>query len=133
MDNILGSWTLKNNKNFNKFLEFTQIPWYQRLIAEHSSINVLIIEKEGGYVKKINSTFFNSEEFIILDDTFRKYDEIKKKYTFENNIINTDIKGTIVNWNEKIYKQGDELIIEYCWLEDNDLKFATQDFCKYNI
>ena len=133
MDNILGSWKLKKNNNFNKFLVFTQTPWYQRFIAENSPIDVSIVKKDNGYVKKIESTFYNSEEFIILDDTVREYDKIKKKYTFENNIIDTDIKGTIVNWNEKIYKEGEKLIIEYSWLENDELKFASQDFCKYNL
>jgi len=134
MNNILGSWKLEKNNNFDKFLIFTQTPWYQRLIAEHSPIEVSVLKQGEGYIKKIDSTFYNSEEFIILDNSFREYNNIKKKYTFDNNdVIDTDIKGTIVNWNEKIYKQGDKLIIEYCWLEDNDLKFASQDFCKYNL
>jgi len=130
MEKILGSWNLKKNNNFNKFLVFTQTPWYQRIIAENSSINVSIIEEDGGYTKKIDSAFYNTEEFIILDDTFREYNNIQKKYTLENNTIDTDIKGTIVNWNEKIYRQSDSLIIEYSWLEDGELIFASQDFGK---
>lgn len=130
MENILGSWRLKTNNNFNEFLVFTQTPWYQRLIAENSSIEVSIIKDNNGYRKKIDSAFYNNEEFIILDDTFREYNNIQKKYTLENNTIDTDIKGTIVNWNEKIYRQGTGLIIEYSWLEDGELKFASQDFSK---
>ena len=131
MDNILGLWKLKKNNNFNKFLVFTHTPWYVRLIAEHASIDVSIVKKSNGYLKKIESAFYNSEEFIILDNTFRKYDYgVLKKYTLENNVIDTDIKGTIVNWNEKIYRQDDSLIIEFSWLEDEELKFATQDFSK---
>ena len=130
MENILGSWKLKKNNNFTNFLVFTQTPWYQRFIAENSPIDVSIVKKDNGYVKKIESTFYNTEEFIIPDNTFRDYNNIKKKYNLENNIIDTDIKGTIVNWNEKIYLQGDSLIIEYSWLEEDELKFATQDFSK---
>lgn len=132
MENILGNWKLKKNNNFNKFLVFTQTPWYQRIIAANSPINVSIIKKEHGYgyVKKVESAFYNSEELIILDNTFREYDKIKKRYTLENNVIDTDIKGAIVNWNEKIYKQGPSLIIEYSWLENDELQFATQDFEK---
>ena len=130
MENILGSWKLKKNNNFSNFLVFTQTSWYQRFIAENSPIDVSIVKKNNGYVKKIESTFYNTEEFIIPDNTFRDYNNIKKKYTFENNIIGTDIKGTIVNWNEKIYLQGESLIIEYSWLENDELKFASRDFYK---
>lgn len=130
MESILGSWKLKENKNFSNFLIFTQTPWYQRMIAEYSPIDVTIKKKDNGYIKKIESTFYNTEEFIILDDKTRDYDNIRKKYKLEENRIDCCVNGSIVNWNERIYKEGQNLVIEYCWLENGELKTASQDFVR---
>ena len=131
MESILGSWKLKENKNFSNFLIYTQTPWYQRMIAEYSPIDVTIKKKDNGYIKKIESTFYNTEEFIILDDKTRDYDDnIRKKYKLEENRIDCCVNGSIVNWNERIYKEGNNLVIEYCWLENGELKTASQDFSR---
>ena len=53
-----------------------------------------------------------------------------EKYKLEENRIDCCVNGSIVNWNERIYKEGQNLVIEYCWLENGELKTASQDFSR---
>ena len=58
MDRLLGNWKLLLNENFSEFLKFTQVPWYQRKLAEYSGIDINIskngeeysLNNEGGYL-----------------------------------------------------------------------------------
>ena len=136
MHNILGKWYIHKNNNFNDFLKFTQTPWYQRKIAEHSNIDLEITKiNDDNFVKTINSLFYNNKEEIEINGEYNDCDKLKKKYEItgsENeSIINVDIKGTIVNWKEKIYYNEPHLIVEYIWNVKNENKYARQYFLRY--
>lgn len=132
MDTLLGKWRLIRNDDFNMFLAFTQTSWFERKIAENSNINVEIQRTEQNiYHKSIESLFYNATESITLDNTFRLYDKIEKRYSYKEGIIKTDIIGTIVNWRENIYLNNkNQLVIEYVWTEDDTEKTASQIFEK---
>lgn len=132
MDTLLGKWRLIRNDDFNMFLVFTQTSWFERKIAENSNINVEIQRTEQNtYHKSIESLFYNATESITLDNTFRLYDKIEKRYSYKEGIIKTDIIGTIVNWGENIYLNNkNQLVIEYVWTEDDTEKTASQIFEK---
>jgi len=132
MDNFLGKWRLKENINFDSFLIFTQLSWFERTIALSSPITLFLTKDIGNYTKKIESLFYNSEEKIILDNTPRIYNKIKKTYSKTTDEVNVNIVGEIVNWNEKISLKNNELIIKYTW-DDEETKektYASQIFTK---
>jgi len=132
MDNFLGKWRLKENINFDSFLIFTQLSWFERTIALSSPITLFLTKDIGNYTKKIESLFYNSEEKIILDNTPRIYNKIKKTYSKTPDEVNVNIVGEIVNWNEKISLKNNELIIKYTW-DDEETKektYASQIFTK---
>lgn len=113
---FIGVWNLVNSYNFDNFLTFVKVPWYQRTISGLLNIKVKIDKKtDTHYVKNVESYFHNSVEDIILDDKYHTNDDgIKKKYTVSNDIINVDIIGNVCNWKEKIYNdENKNLIIEY--------------------
>tara|TARA_B110000971_G_C19687983_1_gene354114 strand:+ start:119 stop:523 length:405 start_codon:yes stop_codon:yes gene_type:complete len=132
MDSFLGKWRLIKNNDFNLFLIFTQTSWIERTVAENSNINVEIKKiTDKSYSKSIESYFYNANENIKLDNTYKLYDKLKKRYSYNENKIQTDIIGTIVNWNENIFvNKKDQLVIEYVWSEDNLTKKASQIFEK---
>ena len=132
MDSFLGKWRLIKNNDFNLFLMFTQTSWIERTVAENSNINVEIKKiTDNSYSKSIESYFYNAQENIKLDNTYKLYDKLKKRYSYNENKIQTDIIGTIVNWNENIFvNKKDQLVIEYVWSEDNLTKKASQIFEK---
>lgn len=136
MDKLLGKWKLKDNICFNNFLIFTQTSWLERQVALNCSINVYIESFlksphiNNHYNKKVTSMFYNTDENIILDGKYRIYDKIKKKYYLEDDVVNVDITGTIVNWKEQIYINNDNLMIKYIWEENQATKTATQEFTK---
>ena len=79
MHNILGKWYIHKNNNFNDFLKFTQTPWYQRKIAEHSNIDLEITQNnESSFVKTINSLFYNNKEEIEINGEYNMCDKLKK-------------------------------------------------------
>ena len=45
----------------------------------------------------------------------------------DGDVINVDVKGSVVNWKEKIYYQDPNMIVEYHWLDGG---FAKQIFSK---
>lgn len=136
MDKVLGSWRLKENVNFSNFLIFTQTSWFERRIALNCSIDVYIrcfLKNPSGYNhynKKVKSMFYNTDENIILDFKPRMYGPIKKIYYLEDDRVNVDIKGTIVNWREQIYINNNNLVIKYIWNEGENIKTASQEFIK---
>ena len=132
MDSLLGKWKLKRNNDFNTFLIFRQTSWFARTNAENSSINVEIKKTDDKtYHKSIDSLFYNTEESITLDNTFKLYDKIQKRYSYNDNKIITDIVGTIVNWTENIFlNDKKQLVIEYVWSENENEQHATQVFDK---
>jgi len=117
MNLFLGKWKLKENINFDEFLKFCQYRWITRKIALKANIDLEIIKISEKEIKRvIKSTFFNSEEKYMLDNKFHVNKELlKKKHNFENNIIKTEIIGTICNWEEEIYVKNNTLIIERYW------------------
>ncbi len=136
MDKILGYWRLKENKDFDNFLIFTQTPWWQRRIALNCAINLSLrcfLKNPKGhnhYNKKVESLFYSTDENIILDNEWRQYDDIRKKYSLKDQTVNVQILGTVVNWEEKIYMNNNNLVIKYVWKEGDKTKTATQKFTK---
>ena len=140
MERVLGYWKLKENRNFNNFLIFTNTSWFERGVALNCSIDVYIscfLTNPTGlnhYNKKVKSMFYNVSENIILDNKQRKYDTLVKKYYVKEGIINTDILGTIVNWQEQIYiNNNNNLIIKYIWRSDEKVEEASQEFIRSNL
>ena len=136
MDKILGQWELKENIDFNKFLIFTQTSWWQRQIALNCAISISIrcfLKNPKGanhYNKKVESLFYSTDENIVLDNKFRQYNEISKKYSFDDETVNVEIHGTIVNWKEHIYVDNNNLFIKYAWKEGDKTVTSTQEFTK---
>ena len=64
MNYILGKWYISKNKNFDDFLKFTHVPWYQRKIAEHCGFEN---EKIKCVCSKEAWDKFNVQEYPILD------------------------------------------------------------------
>ena len=135
MDNLLGKWKLVKNEGFDKFLKFTQISWYKRKIAEYSPINIEIERlpmrlRTGGYEyeKRVRSTFYKTDERITFNDEYVPSGTTRRKYTLTDDGILVDIIGSIVNWNERIYYEEPNLIVEYSWKEGTVEKFARQIF-----
>lgn len=130
MESILGRWRLKENINFTDFLSFTELPWYQIQIAKYSNIDLHLTKLDSmKYFKKVSSTFYNVEHTIHINDTFTTYKDGKRiKYSISDNKIITDIRGTIVDWQEIISFEDPYLKIEYVWGENGILKRASQLF-----
>ena len=135
MDNLLGKWKLVKNEGFDKFLKFTQISWYKRKIAEYSPINIEIERlpmrlRTGGYEyeKRVRSTFYKTDERITFNDEYVPSGTTRRKYTLTDDGILVDIIGSMVNWNERIYYEEPNLIVEYSWKEGAVEKFARQIF-----
>lgn len=135
MNYLLGKWYIHKNTNFDNFLKFTQVPWYQRKIAKHSNIDLEISKiDDKNFVKKINSMFYKNEERIILDGDYHKNNTVKRKYSIddsENPTITVDVQGSIVNWIEKIYYEDPHLVVEYIWKGKYEFVYAKQFFLKY--
>ena len=130
MEKILGRWKLKENIKFTDFLSFTQLPWYQIQIANYSNINLYLSKMgEMKYLKKVESVFYNVEQKIHINDTFKTCKDGKQiKYSIKDNKIITDIRGTIVNWKEFIFLENSNLKIDYVWEENGQTKSASQIF-----
>lgn len=135
MNYLLGKWYIHKNTNFDEFLKFTKVPWYQRKIAKHSNIDLEINkEDDKNYVKKVNSLFYKNDEKIILDDNYHRNNKVSRKYSIdenENPTITVDVEGSIVNWKEKIYYESPYLVVEYIWNTKYGINFAKQFFLKY--
>lgn len=129
MDQFLGKWKLIKNSGFSEFLIFTETSWLSRSLALASNIEVNILKNAEGYSKTISSLFYNPHENIVFDGKYRQYGSFKKKYYIQDKSVNVDIIGDI-RWTEKIFIEDGKLIIEYFWLEGNNIKIASQDFIK---
>ena len=118
MFELVGKWKLAKKEGFGEFLKYTQVPWYQRKIAQYSNIFTDIIKNDDGtFTKTVQSTFYNADPEVI---DFNNNKEIitgtlKKKYSYLNNYISCQVIGSIVSWNEKIYYQEPNMIVEYTW------------------
>ena len=115
---LVGKWKLIKKEGFSEFLKYTQVPWYQRKIAEYSSIFTDISKNDDGtFTKTVQSTFYNAEPEIIdfNNDKEIKTGTLKKRYTKLNDFINCQVIGSIVSWDEKIYYQEPFMIVEYKW------------------
>ena len=135
MNFILGKWYIHKNTDFDEFLKFTKVPWYQRKIAKHSNIDLEIKKiNDTTFIKNINSLFYKNDEKIILDGNYHKNHTVTRKYNIEegeNTTITVDVQGSIVNWKEKIYFNDPHLIVEYIWNVKNENKYARQYFLRY--
>ena len=132
MERLLGQWKLKENIRFTKFLSFTQLPWYQIHIANHSHIDLHLHKiSDMKYSKKVSSMFYNVEHTININNTFTTHNDGKQiKYNLLDHKIITDIIGTIVNWQEIISFEDPHLKIDYVWEENGERKTASQTFEK---
>tara|TARA_B100000035_G_C20974198_1_gene542409 strand:- start:220 stop:639 length:420 start_codon:yes stop_codon:yes gene_type:complete len=128
MERLLGNWNLLKNDGFGEFLKFTQIPWYKRKLAEYSGIDISIKQNGDEFLKKINSTFYKNEEKIIFNDNYITSGTTHKKYSYVDDSVLVEIKGSIVNWHEKIYIDNRNLVVEYIWKDGDKEKFAKQIF-----
>ena len=132
MNYILGKWYISKNKNFDDFLKFTHVPWYQRKIAEHSNIDIEIQKlAPNKFTRIVNSLFYNNQENIVINNEFHKHDKVRKKYTISNGMIIVNIKGSRVNWTEKIYYEAPYLVVEYTWKGRYQYEWAKQYFLRY--
>ncbi len=130
MLNLVGKWKLKKQEQFDNFLKYTQIPWYQRKIARYCKVLTNIIHNDDDkFTKEVSATFYkmDPENIDFTKDEWIKSGTTLKKYHMEGDIINVDVKGSVVNWKEKIYYQDPNMIVEYHWLDGG---FAKQIFSK---
>lgn len=128
MDALFGTWILKKNINFELFLQYYGYGWMQRKVALASSIELDI--QSGGsrrISKTIKSNFFNANEDCVFDDQFHmNKNGIKKKNSFNKNVLTTIAEGTMGSWIERAYVSGTELHVERTWKERN----GTHHSCK---
>ena len=55
--------------------------------------------------------------------------QIDREYSYEEDgSVSVDIKGSIVNWQERIFYKHPNLVVEYSWLESGKSKSARQVF-----
>ena len=130
MLNLVGKWQLQKQEQFDNFLKYTQIPWYQRKIARYCKVLTNIIHNDDDkFTKEVSATFYkmDPENIDFTKDEWIKSGTTQKKYHMEGDIINVDVKGSVVNWKEKIYYQHPNMIVEYHWLDGG---FAKQIFSK---
>ena len=130
MLNLVGKWKLQKQEQFDNFLKYTQIPWYQRKIARYCKVLTNIIHNDDDkFTKEVSATFYkmDPENIDFTKDEWIKSGTTQKKYHMEGDIINVDVKGSVVNWKEKIYYQDPNMIVEYHWLDGG---FAKQIFSK---
>tara|TARA_B100000963_G_C22520956_1_gene623024 strand:+ start:480 stop:875 length:396 start_codon:yes stop_codon:yes gene_type:complete len=130
MNYLVGKWNLVEKSNFDGFLKYTQIPWYQRKIAKYCGVTTTISKNnDETYTKSVKSRFYKMDPEIIDFDKseYIKSGTTKKKYSREDDVILADVLGSIVNWKERIYYQEPYLIVEYNWGKDG---FAQQKFKK---
>jgi len=130
MFNLVGKWKLQKQEQFDNFLKYTQIPWYQRKIARYCKVLTNIIHNDDDkFTKEVSATFYkmDPENIDFTKDEWIKSGTTQKKYHMEGDIINVDVKGSVVNWKEKIYYQDPNMIVEYHWLDGG---FAKQIFSK---
>ena len=109
MIELVGKWKLAKKEGFGEFLKYTQVPWYQRKIAQYSNIFTDIIKNDDGtFTKTVQSTFYNADPEVI---DFNNNKEIitgtlKKKYSYLNNYISCQVIGSIVSWNDENLLSG---------------------------
>ena len=130
MFNLVGKWKLSKNEEFDNFLKYTKIPWYQRKIARYCKVLTSIKQiNENEFLKEATATFYkmDPENIDFTKDEWIKSGTTKKKYSRDGDVINVEVKGSMVDWNEKIYYQDPNMIVEYHWLNGG---FAKQIFTK---
>ena len=130
MLNLVGKWKLQKQEQFDNFLKYTQIPWYQRKIARYCKVLTNIIhDDDDKFTKEVSATFYkmDPENIDFTKDEWIKSGTTQKKYNMDGDVINVDVKGSVVNWKEKIYYQDPNMIVEYHWLDGG---FAKQIFSK---
>lgn len=130
MLNLVGKWKLQKQEQFDNFLKYTQIPWYQRKIARYCKVLTNIIHNDDDkFTKEVSATFYkmDPENIDFTKDEWIKSGTTQKKYNMDGDVINVDVKGSVVNWKEKIYYQDPNMIVEYHWLDGG---FAKQIFSK---
>lgn len=129
MDTFLGKWVLKKEVNFDKFLKFSGVPWFQRRIAKHNKLKILIEKWKKVYVKSVISPLYNTQEILKLDNEYRIYDKFMKKFYTEENIIYVDVKyNDELSWKEEIHIKDGVLITKYIWIKKNERHIAVQFF-----
>ena len=129
MDTFLGKWVLKKEVNFDKFLKFSGVPWYQRCIAKHNKLKILIEKWKKVYVKSVTSPLYNTQEILKLDNEYRTYDKFMKRFYEKNNIIFVDVKyKNLISWNEEVNIREGFLVNKYIWNENNERHIAVQFF-----
>ncbi len=118
MENLLGKWQLSKQEKFDNFLKWTKIPWYKRKIASYCNIMTNIEQNsDNSWLKTVTATFYkmDPENIDFSKDEWIKSGTTKKRYSREGDIINVEVKGSMVDWNEKIYYQDPNMIVEYSW------------------
>ena len=74
-----------------------------------------------------NTSSFEYKWLFTSKDEWIKSGTTKKRYSRNGDIINVEVKGSMVDWNEKIYYQDPNMIVEYSWLGGG---YARQIFSK---
>ena len=129
MDTFLGKWKLKKEVNFDNFLKFSGVPWFQRRIAKHNKLKILIETWEEVYIKSVTSPLYNTEEILKLDNKCRRYDKYVKKFYTQDNIIFADVKyKDSISWNEEVSIKEGFLVNKYIWIKNNERHLAVQFF-----
>ena len=82
MFNLVGKWKLSKNEEFDNFLKYTKIPWYQRKIARYCKVLTTINQiNENEFLKEATATFYkmDPENIDFTKDEWIKSGTTKKK------------------------------------------------------
>ena len=134
MDKFIGTWKLETNENFDEFLTYYGYSWLGRQAALASNIDLTIEKPDKEHVIKriVDSTFMKADELYIFDGNFYiNQENLKKKHTFEDNCIISEVKGDSFEWNEKICIENDKMIIKRTWSNNGTEYICSQVFSKY--
>lgn len=134
---LIGTWTLRTCDNFDAFLEHLNYGWLARKAAKLSSIEIVIeaiANESNALMRRVRSTFFNTEERYDLDDVARTNDDgVNKRHRMVDGTLitvanSTVANGTVADWKEAIDVRGDEMTVRRTWTQDGTQHTCIQRF-----
>ena len=134
MIDFIGKWKLKVNIGFDKFLQFSGYNWCQLQIGKRltTTVNMKQIGIDVFSLKIDLCRLLNTNETIILDNTYRQVKKYKKRYRYEDNkiVVNVICENEKFNWNGRISSINEHLLIEYGWIDKGKEYIASQIYRK---
>jgi len=149
-DEAVGRWKLERNVRFSDFLKWVGYGYMTRQIALSAAVNVTIekVEESGtqttknvdaptSFRKKVESSFYSTDEVMVLDDQWRDVGKLRKKHELvvneddDTRYIRSTIKGKTHEWSEEVRIRGDGTMENVYIFKDAGVnKRAVQTFSR---